>query len=47
MTEAVLMLAAVLQRFELRPGEPAGKFPQADPKITLRPQSVVVSLKTR
>ena len=47
MTEAVLMLAAILQRFRLSPGGPGGRFPQADPRITLRPKDVFVTLALR
>lgn len=36
MMENVLVLAAILQRFRLRP-LPGAVFPQAEPRITLRP----------
>ncbi len=46
MMEAVLVLASILQRYELCrvPGAP---FPLPDPSITLRPQSVRVLLRRR
>ena len=48
MMEAVLVLAAILQKFELKklPGW-KGRFPVAEPKITLRPQQVKVLLRAR
>ena len=49
MTEAVLVLAAVLQRFELCPvlGSKQGALPEAEPRITLRPKQVRIMLRGR
>lgn len=47
MTEAVLMLAAILQQFSLSPGGAGGQFPAVDPRITLRPKDVFVTLSPR
>lgn len=49
MTEAVLVLAALLQRFELCPvpGSKKGAMPEAEPRITLRPKEVRIMLRAR
>jgi hypothetical protein len=46
MMEAVLVLAAVLQRYEVRP-LPGAAFPAAKPQITLRPESARLLLRKR
>ncbi|KAL4425407.1 hypothetical protein ABPG75_009423 [Micractinium tetrahymenae] len=46
MTEAILVLAAVLDRFRLHP-LPGAAFPEAQPQITLRPASVPLLLRRR
>jgi hypothetical protein len=40
MTEAVLVLALLLQRYELQPVSPAAGFPRPKPMLTLRPEAV-------
>jgi cytochrome P450 len=45
--EAVVVVAMVLQRFSLAPAEQAQRFPQPQPLITLRPQSVRVRVLPR
>lgn len=45
--EAVVVVAMVLQRFSLEPVEQGQRFPQPQPLITLRPQSVRVRLQAR
>ena len=47
MTEAVLMLAAILQQFKLSPSGEDGQFPATDPRITLRPKNVFITLTLR
>ena len=44
--EAVLVLAAVLQRFRVQP-LPGAAFPAARPQITLRPDAVRLLLRRR
>lgn len=46
MMEAVLVLAAVLQRYRLQP-LPGAAFPTAQPQITLRPEAVRLLLRRR
>ncbi len=46
MMEALIVLAAVLQRFEVLP-LPGRQFPAAEPRITLRPGPVKLFLKPR
>lgn len=46
MTEAILVLATVLDRFRLQP-LPGAAFPEAQPQITLRPASVPLLLRRR
>lgn len=46
MTEAILVLAAVLDRFRLQP-LPGAAFPEAQPQITLRPARVPLLLRRR
>lgn len=45
--EAVVVVAMVLQRFSLVPADQGQRFPQPQPLITLRPQSVRVRLRPR
>lgn len=47
MTEAVLVLAMLLQRYELQPVSPAAGFPQPKPMLTLRPEAVHLRLVSR
>ena len=44
MQEALLVLATVLQQFEL---EAVGSFPRAAPNITLRPAEIPIQLHLR
>ncbi len=46
MMEAILVLASILQRFDLRPAAP-GLFPTPRPQITLRPDEVQLKLQLR
>ena len=46
MMEAMLVLAAALQKFEFVAGTDQ-PFPEATPRITLRPAAVEVMLRTR
>ena len=46
MTESVLVMAAILQRFSLHP-LPGAAFPAADPRITLRPSTFDLVLRHR
>ena len=46
MMEAMLVLAAALQKFEFVAGTEQ-PFPEATPRITLRPAAVKVLLRTR
>jgi cytochrome P450 len=47
MTEAVLVLAMMLQRYELPPVTPTAGFPRAKPLLTLRPEAVSLRLLRR
>jgi cytochrome P450 len=47
MTEAVLVLAMMLQRYELQPVTPAAGFPRPKPMLTLRPEAVPLRLLRR
>jgi hypothetical protein len=47
MTEAVLVLAMLLQRYELQPVSPAAGFPRAKPMLTLRPEGVPLRMLPR
>jgi hypothetical protein len=46
MMEAVLVLASVLQQYQLQP-LPGAAFPEAQPQITLRPAAVRLLLRRR
>jgi hypothetical protein len=46
MVEAVLVLAALLQRYELRP-PPSGAFPRPRAMLTLRPEGVPLAVARR
>eukprot|EP00775_Hariotina_reticulata_P008971 gene8971-9146_t len=47
MTEAVIILAMLLQRYELKPVTPAAGFPRAKPMLTLRPEAVPLRICIR
>jgi hypothetical protein len=47
MTEAVLVLALLLQRYELHPVSPAAGFPRPKPMLTLRPEAVNLRVTAR
>ena len=48
MMEAAIILAAILQHYQLKPSRAQPQFPAADPQITLRPQEIVkLSLEPR
>ncbi|KAK9830754.1 hypothetical protein WJX74_005464 [Apatococcus lobatus] len=48
MMEASIILAAILQRYQLKPSRVQPSFPTADPQITLRPQEIVtLSVESR
>jgi hypothetical protein len=47
MTEAVLVLAMLLQRYELQPVSPAAGFPRPKPMLTLRPEAVPLRVVRR
>jgi hypothetical protein len=47
MMEAVLVIAALVRKFELRPAPQQPDFPQPAPLITLRPQQVPLLLTER
>ena len=47
MTEAVLVLAMLLQRYELQPLSPAAGFPRPKPLLTLRPEGVPLRVLPR
>lgn len=44
MMETMLILASILQRYNLTPGGPDNSFPTAKPLLTLRPEAVLVTL---
>jgi len=47
MMEAMLVVAAVLQRYQLSPPSPGAPFPQPKPLITLRPEAVPLRISPR
>jgi hypothetical protein len=47
MMEAILVLAAILQRYNLSPDPGAPAFPTPRPLITLRPEKVPLSIQPR
>jgi hypothetical protein len=47
MTEAVLVLALMLQRYELQPVSRAAGFPRPKPMLTLRPEAVPLRVVRR
>lgn len=47
MTEAVLVLALLLQRYELQPVSRAAGFPRPQPMLTLRPEAVPLRVVRR
>lgn len=47
MMEAVLVVAAAVQRYRLSPPAPGAPFPEAKPQITLRPGEVTLRLTPR
>jgi len=47
MMEAILVVAAILQRFELTPAPGAPAFPAAKPLLTLRPDAVRLRIVPR
>ena len=47
MMEAMLVMAATLQKFKFAPSPAHQGMPQAEPRITLRPAAVNVTLRHR
>lgn len=47
MMEAMLVTAAALQRFTIKPTSQTQSMPKAEPRITLRPAAVEVLLTLR
>jgi cytochrome P450 len=47
MTEAILIVAMLLQRYELQPMTPAAGFPRPKPMLTLRPEAVPLRITRR
>ncbi len=45
--EAIIVLAAILQRYEMSPAAPGAAFPRPAPLLTLRPEAVRLKLVPR
>ncbi len=42
-----MVIASILQRYQLEPAPSSPAFPEAEPRITLRPKAVTLSIRLR